>query len=76
MEIKIMGVQVKGHPQPNVGVYTVATLPAAGSRGVGDIIFVSNARVASQGSGAGTGQLAYYNGTSWMRVDTGVAVAA
>jgi hypothetical protein len=66
--------RVKGHPNPNIGICTVATVPT--DVAAGDIIFVTNALAASQTTGNGTGNLAYYNGTAWMRVDTGVAIGA
>ena len=50
-----------------------ANLPAGAE---GQIIFVSNGRKAGQGVGAGTGVLAFHDGTTWIAVDTGTAVAA
>lgn len=49
-------------------VYTVATVPTAASH-TGKIIYVSN-------GAAGSPCLAYSNGTSWLRILLGVAVAA
>ena len=67
--------RVKGHPNPNSGTCTVAAIPTT-NLAAGDVIFVTNALVASQSTGNGTGQVAYYNGTAWMRSDTGVAIGA
>jgi hypothetical protein len=49
-----------------LGVYTVATLPAAVA---GGIIYVSD-------GAAGSEILAFSDGTDWLRSDTGAAVAA
>lgn len=40
----------------------------------GSQIFVTDGRKAGEGVGAGTGVLAFYDGTSWIAVDTGVTV--
>lgn len=50
-----------------------ASLPAGSE---GQIAFVSNGRKAGQGVGAGTGVLAFHDGSAWIAVDTGTAVAA
>lgn len=42
----------------------------------GQIAYVSNGRKAGQGVGAGTGVLAFHDGSTWIAVDTGTAVAA
>ena len=48
--------------------YTVATLPTASAH-TGKLIYVSN-------GAAGSPCLAYSNGTSWLRITLGTAVAA
>lgn len=48
--------------------YTVATVPAAASH-TGKLIYVSN-------GAAGSPCLAYSNGTDWLRITLGAAVAA
>lgn len=50
------------------GSYTVATAPAAASNG-GKLIYVSN-------GAAGSPCLAYSNGTDWLRITLGAAIAA
>lgn len=50
-----------------------ADLPAGEE---GQITFVSNGRKAGEGVGAGTGVLAFHDGSTWIAVDTGTAVAA
>jgi hypothetical protein len=42
----------------------------------GQIIYVSNGRKAGEGVGVGTGVLAFHDGSTWIAVDTGTAVAA
>ncbi len=42
----------------------------------GQTIYVSNGRKAGEGGGAGTGVLAFHDGSTWIAVDTGAAVAA
>ena len=42
----------------------------------GDQRFVTDGRKAGEGAGSGTGVLAYFDGTNWIAVDTGSAVAA
>lgn len=48
--------------------YTVATVPAAASH-TGKLIYVSN-------GAAGSPCLAYSNGSAWLRITLGAAVAA
>lgn len=48
--------------------YTVASVPAAASF-TGALIYVSN-------GAAGSPMVAFSNGTNWLRVDTGGAIAA
>ena len=57
------------------GTYTVATLPAAASS-TGSVLFASDALKASETTGNGTGNLAFSDGSDWIRVDTGAAVGA
>lgn len=65
--------RVKGHPQPNVGVYTVATLPTGEEA---DLAYASDGRKAGEGAASGTGVLVFYDGSNWIAVDTGATVAA
>jgi hypothetical protein len=65
--------RTKGHPQPNVGVYTVATLPTGEE---GDVAYASDARKAGETATNGTGCLVFYDGTNWIAVDTGATTAA
>ena len=55
------------------GVYTVAGLPAGTA---GDIAYASNGRKAGEGAASGTGVLVFKDGSAWIAVDTGAAVAA
>jgi hypothetical protein len=56
-----------------LGSYTVAGLPAGTA---GDIAYASNGRKAGEGAGVGTGVLVFKDGSNWIAVDTGAAVAA
>jgi len=69
-----MGTRTKGHPQPNVGSYTVANLPS--EKAEGDIVYASNGRKAGQSAGNGTGVLVFYDGAQWIAADTGATAAA
>lgn len=51
-----------------------ADLPAAGQSG--RVVFVTNGRKAGEGAGAGSGVLAFDDGSNWIAVDTGTIVAA
>lgn len=42
----------------------------------GQVIYVSNGRKAGEGAGLGSGVLAFHDGSNWIAVDTGAAVAA
>jgi hypothetical protein len=42
----------------------------------GQVIYVSNGRKNGEGAGLGTGVLAFHDGSAWIAVDTGAAVAA
>jgi hypothetical protein len=53
---------------------TVATLPTAGSKG--RMRFVTDGRKDGEGSGAGTGTMAYDDGTAWRRVSDDSTVVA
>ncbi len=53
-----------------------ANLPTASASNEGYIYYVSDARKASEGSGAGTGNLVFSDGSNWIRVDTGATAAA
>lgn len=76
---KLTGYGVTGwtqiHPWITTYSRTVAQLPAASSY-TGVIAFASNGRKAGEGAGAGSGVLVFSDGTNWIAVDTGVAVAA
>ena len=53
-----------------------ADLPTASADNEGYIYYVSNARKAAEGAGAGTGNLVFSDGSNWIRVDTGATAAA
>jgi len=59
----------------NLGTFAVADLPAAASH-TGCVAFASDALIASETTGNGTGNLVFSNGTIWVRVDTGVVTGA
>jgi hypothetical protein len=42
----------------------------------GQTVFVSDGRKNGEGPAAGTGVMAFYDGTAWVAVDTGTPVAA
>lgn len=74
-----MAIFVKGIPSRHVGNYTVAALPTAvtlPTLEVGDTAFATNALKASETTGNGTGNLVFWDGTAWRRVDTGATAAA
>lgn len=48
----------------NTQTYAFSSLPSAATSPA-SVVFVSNARKPGEGPGAGTGQLAYSDGTSW-----------
>jgi hypothetical protein len=56
------------------GTFTVATLPTVGT--ARRMAYASNGRKAGEGGGAGTGVIVFDDGTNWIAVDTGAAVAA
>jgi len=51
----------------NLGVFTVATAPTTAS--VGSVAYFSN-------GAAGSPILAFFDGTDWLRCDTGAAISA
>ena len=53
-----------------------ADLPTASADNEGYIYYVSDARKAAEGAGAGTGNLVFSDGSNWIRVDTGATAAA
>lgn len=65
---------LKGVPVRHLGVFTVTTLPASAE--VGDTAYASDALKASQTTGNGTGNMVFFDGTNWIRVDTGVTATA
>lgn len=65
---------LKGMPVHHHGTFTVATLPTDAE--AGDIAYASNALKASETNGNGTGNLVFFDGTNWIRVDTGATAAA
>lgn len=74
-----MGVYRKGFPSRHVGNYTVATLPTTSTLKTleaGDTAYASNALKASETTGNGTGNLVFFDGTNWIRSDTGATAAA
>lgn len=56
-----------------VASYLVANLPTGAAA---QVAYASNGRKAGEGVGAGTGVLVFHDGTNWIAVDTGAAVAA
>ena len=74
-----MSVFRKGFPSRHVGNYTVANLPTTATLKTleaGDTAYASNALKASETGGNGTGNLVFFDGTNWIRVDTGATAAA
>lgn len=55
--------------------YAVASLPTTGIA-TGTTAFATDGRKVGEGGGAGTGTLAYYDGTAWRRVGDDTTVAA
>jgi hypothetical protein len=53
-----------------------ADLPTASADNEGYIYYVSNARKAAEGAGAGTGNLVFSDGSNWIRVDTAATATA
>jgi len=53
--------------------YTAATLPV---QSTGAIIYVSDGRKNGEGASAGTGVMAFSDGTAWRACDTGATVSA
>lgn len=58
-------------PRPT---YTVAGLPAATTAGL--LVYVSDGRKNGEAAGAGTGVVAFSDGTAWRACDTGATVSA
>lgn len=56
------------------GIYTVGTLPTAGVVGKG-LAFASNGRKPGEGVGSGTGVYVFDDGSAWISVCSGAAVA-
>lgn len=67
---------LKGIPTHYMGAFTVANLPTANVV-PGDTAYATNGRAAAQGAGTGTGvQVFRNNASTWIAVDSGVAVTA
>lgn len=66
---------LKGVQSRHLGTFTVATLPVTDLE-AGDIAYASNALKAAETTGNGTGNLVFYDGTAWRRVDTGATAGA
>lgn len=62
-------------PFPFVGNHTVATINALTAT-AGLIAFATNGRKNGEGAGAGTGVIAFADGTAWRACDTGATLAA
>lgn len=64
----------------HLGNFTVANLPTASTNGyalaAGDIAYATNALKASETTGNGTGNIVFWDGTAWRRVDTGATAGA
>ena len=74
-----MAQTIKGVPTRHLGNFTVATLPttsASPTLRAGDMAYATNALKASETTGNGTGNLVFFDGTNWIRVDTGATAAA
>lgn len=65
---------VKGVPSYHHGSFTVANLPSDAA--AGDTAYATDALKASETAGNGTGNLVFYDGSNWIRVDTGATAAA
>jgi hypothetical protein len=63
-----------GDAAPTIPTYTVANLPS--SAPAGSMAYASNGRKNGEGSAAGTGVMAFKDGSAWRAVDTGATVAA
>jgi hypothetical protein len=59
-----------------LSTYTVANLPPAGKRVIGELAFATNGRKNGEGAAAGTGVVVMCDATGWKAMDTGAAVAA
>ena len=74
-----MPITLRGVTQYHLGSYTVANLPTTSTLSTleaGDTAYATDGRKASEGSGAGTGTLVFFDGEDWIRPDTGgLAVA-
>jgi hypothetical protein len=74
-----MPVSNKGNPQHYLGSFTVATAPTTTTHPhltAGDLAYFTNALNASETTGNGTGNMAFWNGSNWKRVDTGANIGA
>ena len=58
--VKVLSVIISVLQRPNIEIYTVATLPDASSRNIGDLVFVSDAVVGQQFKGS--------DGTAWRNL--------
>ena len=68
-------IQTLGARQYYVG--TLAEINAGDDKAVaGDLGFASNGRKAAEGAAAGTGNQIFFDGTNWIRVDTGATADA
>lgn len=68
---------VRGMEMHHLGTYTVATLPTAATLSTlaeGDVAYATDALKASETAGNGTGNLGFWDGTAWRRVDTGATI--
>jgi len=65
---------LKGMPVFHHGTFTVANLPTDAE--AGDVAFASNALKASETTGNGTGNLVFFDGSNWIRADTGATAGA
>lgn len=74
-----MAITIKGIPTRHIGNFTVAALPTTSTLPTleaGDTAYATNALRASETTGNGTGNLVFFDGTNWIRVDTGATAAA
>ena len=65
---------IKGVPVSTnfAGAFTVDTAPTG--LPAGTTAYFSDALKAAETTGNGTGNLAFYDGSNWIRVDTGAAI--
>lgn len=71
---RLQNLEVREAPQ--TANATVNTLPPASATHTGRLRYVTNARKVGEAPGAGTGTLAYDDGTAWRRVGDDTTISA